>query len=65
MGRSGVRKTNPTPDLSDLADLREERLCIIEFGCRCTRAEAEKKLAKLDTEAALKGVTVDLFGKVG
>jgi hypothetical protein len=60
MPKTSARSTTKT-DPAELAYLREERLCIIESGSRCTRAEAEKKLAQLDTEAALKGVTVDLF----
>jgi hypothetical protein len=56
-----MRKTKPEPDPADLADLREERLCLIESGCNCTRSEAAQKLAKMEAEAALKGTNVDLF----
>jgi hypothetical protein len=56
-----MRKTRPILDPADLTYLREERLCIIETSCNCTRAEAEKKLARMEAEAALKGTTVELF----
>ncbi len=56
-----MRKTRPVLDPADIAELREERLCLIESGCNITRPEAEKKLAKMEAEVAMRGTTVELF----
>lgn len=58
-----MRKTRPAPESADAAELREERLCLIEDCCNITRPEAERKLAAMEAEAAKRGTTVDMFDR--
>lgn len=62
MRKTSAQSTTKTDP--DALYLHEERLCIIETSCNCTRAEAEKKLARMETEAALRGTTVELFKEI-